>query len=621
MDRLVKQTLSPGITTDYNYNNQSKISKIIDFINSTFHNAFDNPLNRTYANTRVTEFSYDSQNARLAQIRTGSVQNLTYYYDKVGNIIVIDDKANGRTYNMTYDFLDRLVNASLGGQTFYYSYNAIGNILKIVRNSINTTKFVYNGTPVHAPFQIVTGDAGIDVINQGELYSTNRTRTIQFYLANEKNTTATSGAWSIDFGTILVNSAIAFDILNNESILVVAANNYTSAGDYRINITGRSASNSVDFENLNAKFGIKITDLSTPNQDRTLVNFSLQIFNDMDVASSSVNWDCSEGRSSNSSFTMAAKEYRNITFNYNYSLPGKKTFTCIANSTDGNHSKTINFEIKGIAIEDYNASSLSGNNRLVKFNITNYYYPSTITWHIISDGQTFSNSLTLATNQSRQITQDITYTTEGDKNVSVVVSSGGLSDRFNETFTLKSIEIENYNSYRERETNRTTNFTIKNYWPQDLAVSWNMTDPSVTNSNISTLPRGGATNVSHRHNYTTQGNKSNTINAYSGSFLDSLVDRFVVKMVEITEHSTFSESQGSTIQLITAVNNIGQRAVSWLFKTDAQSISSNQDVTLNTTEPLFIVIETNYSSGGVYPTNVTVNSTGYNDTASGIVSP
>lgn len=613
MDRLVSQVLTPGQELDYNYNNQSKVSRILNFVTNIFYNAFDNPVNRTYNNNKLTEFAYNSQNARLSQIKTDSIQNLTYYYDKAGNIIAIDDKANNRTYNMTYDFLDRLVNASIGGQTFAYSYNAIGNILKIIRNNLNTTKFVYNGTLAHAPSQVVTGDAGIDVINQLELRSTNRTRTIQFYITDEKNTTANSGNWTIDFGNIVVNSTIAFNVLNNESILVVAENNYSNAGDYKINITGRSASSSADFEALNSKFGVKVTDLAVTKQDRTVVDFKFQIFNDMDIASASVSWSCSEGISSNSSFTMAAKEYRNITFNYNYSLPEKKSFTCYTNSTDGNHSKTIDFNIKGIAIEDYNASSLSANNRLIKFNITNYYYPSTVRWYVTSDGQSFSNTVTLATNQSNQITQNITYTTAGEKNVSVVITSGSLSDRHNETFTLKSLEIENLNSYIEAETNRTFNFTIRNYWPQSLSVSWNMSDPSVTNNNVAALAQGESVNITHRNNYTTQGRKANAINVYSGSFLGSFIDRFRVEMASIAEHSTLYENQSSTIQVITAVNNIGQSLMSWLFKTDAQSIASSQDIILNTSEGVFIVIETNYSNSGIFPTNITINTTSYND--------
>lgn len=89
-------------------------------------------------------------------------------------------------------------------------------------------------------------------------------------------------------------------------------------------------------------------------------------------------------------------------------------------------------------------------------------------------------------------------------------------------------------------------------------------------------------------------------------------------MVEITNNLVLSESQNSTVQFITVVNNIGQRALSWIFNTTFESIPSTQDTNLNTSEKVLIVIQTNYSSGGVFPTNIKINATGYNDTSPSI---
>ena len=117
--------------------------RINGYINQTEYNAFGNPLNRTYFNDKVTEYSYYPDNARLKQIRTDSSQILNYSYDNVGNVLEINDQANNRLYSMSYDNLDRLTNVSIGAFKWVYSYDAIGNILKIVRNHSVTTAFKY----------------------------------------------------------------------------------------------------------------------------------------------------------------------------------------------------------------------------------------------------------------------------------------------------------------------------------------------------------------------------------------------------------------------------------------------------------------------------------------------
>jgi hypothetical protein len=157
MDRLVAQVFKPGQTINYTYNDQNKLSALLGFINSTSYDAFDNVLNRNYANSPNTQFTYDSKNERLTEIKTGSIQQLDYSYDKVGNVLAINDVANSRSYSMIYDFLDRLVNVTINNDTYGYVYNSIGNIMKMVRSTWSTN-FAYGNNPVHAPSKIIPGN-------------------------------------------------------------------------------------------------------------------------------------------------------------------------------------------------------------------------------------------------------------------------------------------------------------------------------------------------------------------------------------------------------------------------------------------------------------------------------
>ena len=78
------------------------------------------------------------------------------------------------------------------------------------------------------------------------------------------------------------------------------------------------------------------------------------------------------------------------------------------------------------------------------------------------------------------------------------------------------------------------------------------------------------------------------------------------------------ESQNSTISETDAINNLGQTNVSWTIDTGEQNISSTQGITLNNTEEVIIIIESNYTASNVYITKPTVNSSSYNDTSSSV---
>ena len=92
-------------------------------------------MNRTYGNGLIQQFSYDEENNRLTNIYISGVQNLTYDYDSVENIISILDPVNNRNHYLGYDGLNRLINATIGDDVYKYSYNPLGNMMKIVHNN------------------------------------------------------------------------------------------------------------------------------------------------------------------------------------------------------------------------------------------------------------------------------------------------------------------------------------------------------------------------------------------------------------------------------------------------------------------------------------------------------
>src|SRR3989344_836949 len=139
-------------------------------------------LNRTLqinTSSEITNYSYDAQyQGTLTNISFG---NSSYKYIYDDKLRVIEEKriidgiefnkkyyysSNDRSYSMSYDRLDRLTNVSINSYSWIYSFDAIGNILKIIRNNSETTSFKYDAQLAHAPNKVISSPTGIDIYRE-----------------------------------------------------------------------------------------------------------------------------------------------------------------------------------------------------------------------------------------------------------------------------------------------------------------------------------------------------------------------------------------------------------------------------------------------------------------------
>jgi RHS repeat-associated protein len=106
---------------------------VVGTVFSSFNYVLDAAGNRTKVtenNSRVVEYQYDSLNRLTQEKMTDSrLGNRTadYVYDLVGNRMSKADTTDGTT-TYVYDANDRLVNASLGGQTTQFTYDNNGSM-------------------------------------------------------------------------------------------------------------------------------------------------------------------------------------------------------------------------------------------------------------------------------------------------------------------------------------------------------------------------------------------------------------------------------------------------------------------------------------------------------------
>ncbi|MBI5653894.1 MAG: hypothetical protein HZC40_26115 [Chloroflexi bacterium] len=168
MSRVRTMTYPDGEQVATTYNAQGLPAKLgnnsptfDNYISNTNYNQLGQLTSVDFGNTVRTTYTYHAQNARLMSLVTGNgtLQNLGYTYDNVGNVKTITSTVNSQAQvsAFTYDDLDRLKTAGIAGvYSQEWDYTAIGNINWRKDNSV-TTSYAYNPTTrPHAVTQVGT---------------------------------------------------------------------------------------------------------------------------------------------------------------------------------------------------------------------------------------------------------------------------------------------------------------------------------------------------------------------------------------------------------------------------------------------------------------------------------
>jgi len=103
--------------------------------------------------------TFQGVSSRLASqqsmVGPSTIQDFTYTYDNVGNMLSRQDFYHGLSETFTYDTLDRLTSANVGGGALVnYGFNPIGNL---VEKSDVGTRHLYNLAQLHAVSEVVGG--------------------------------------------------------------------------------------------------------------------------------------------------------------------------------------------------------------------------------------------------------------------------------------------------------------------------------------------------------------------------------------------------------------------------------------------------------------------------------
>jgi YD repeat-containing protein len=150
-NRIITKKNPNGEIVTNTFNSQGEVESVNGVLGNVDYNAQGKITKKVFANNLTTNFTYNTDDFRLGNIKTGSIFDKNYNYDKVGNITTINDNLLSKTQTFGYDNLDRLVSASeSAGFNYSYEYNPIGNLIKFINDAI-TIKYTYGqNAGVHA---------------------------------------------------------------------------------------------------------------------------------------------------------------------------------------------------------------------------------------------------------------------------------------------------------------------------------------------------------------------------------------------------------------------------------------------------------------------------------------
>jgi|GEM_PF-1699055 len=601
-DRMVSEE---GLSdVDYLFDKQGGVKSIPGFVNATF-DAFGSLSNRTYNNGLVSLYTYNSSTHRLSRIYIGGVQDLQYSYDDVGNILSINDLVQNKLSNLSYDSLDRLVSANVGGDRYLYRYSSTGNMMGIVRNN-QSKKFVYAGL-AHAPSSVIDGGSGVDVHHVSELFGS-KNRTVEFFVLNDLSVNISGVNVSVNFGD--GRNVTKSNITINNSLLCLVQNNYTYGGDYRINVSV-SSFNSSDYEVKNIKFGVRARSLSIIDSNVTERTVEFKVQSDVADTLFNVTWNCTNNITTLYSVNLSNSSYLFDYLQINYSSPGMKTFTCMAGGRDGNESRTIAFTIDGLDVGNYDVLVTNISRRVIGFTATNSFNPLTTNISVVAENASFSTLVNISNGEDVMVFAEINNTVGPSKMVQILLSSNDVSSNYTSIYALSGVVIDNYKRIDQSNITKVLFYDVRNTWFNGT-VSWNLTEPNIANS--TRLDYNRTLLVIVQHDYT-QGDKRPVFTASSAGTNASIRDAFNVRSLALTSLQTLFEGVNTTTELVVWNYAGGSPLFTWKFDTGVQNITNTS--TLNQSMMLFI--QSKYSASGVYRTRANINASNNLDNRTGLV--
>lgn len=594
---------------DYIYSRQGLVEEIPGYLEDASHNAFGSVSTRYLANGVNQTLSYDVDTNRITDIISEGVQNLSYTYDGVGNILTLSDQ--GVFSSFTYDSLHRLTEAQIAADRYSYAYSSLGNIMKLVSNN-ESKRMVYGTGPVHAPAQIIEGRAGADLVSANELETSNTTRVYEFGLINDNNETiSTNFSISFEDGT----TASSYVTLNTGSpVVVLIQKNYSAGDNYSVDFAAYSNA-SGDEQQASMPFGISIESLDLVDEIYSNKVLELVVKSDIKTARN-IGWSCSQSIKANEQSSLGAEEKLYVIIENNYTTARTQDFACNVTSTDGNRTEAITITTPTLDLQKYDVLYQNRSMRIVAFDTLNEYYDLQANITTETEGEAASQLVNITSDEKIVTIIETNYTRDGEQQFKIELAAAETEHDFTEQFTLQGVLLRNYLRQKQNRTNQILAFDIINAW-NDATINWSISDPNITNT--TPMDADGFLAVVVEGNYDQQDEQHATITAKHSIHTPIIDDQFPVRPLEITSFQNIRQSFMNVIAELVVTNHLTtNQTFDWTITGGVGDVDGSQSV--ETGSDVWIISESTFNTG-TGEASATVNASNFDDTATAAVVP
>ncbi len=204
------------------------------------------------------------------------------------------------------------------------------------------------------------------------------------------------------------------------------------------------------------------------------------------------------------------------------------------------------------------------------------------------------------------------YTNPGEKSFICSITSDDGADAIRKEFTIRSLEIEDYDILSREVGLYVFNFNVKNYY-HDL---WTRIDIGFIGSSSSfgeyaLIPYDESVMSFIEVNYTKDGPQSFVIDLSNGSIITSYTDYFNIQGAVIENYFRTSDSV-TNVYAFDVLNQWYAGQVDW----SVTNPSINNNTNLGYNKSVMVFIEEDYSSEGLQVTNVSATRLSYKDNVS-----
>ena len=339
---------------------------------------------------------------------------------------------------------------------------------------------------------------GIRANNITIIYSNTSYRTFQFDMSSDIVENSYNASWNCSDG---INS-IVFNLTSKQSVMDFIQTNYTSPGSKNFTCVAVGIDGNESKTLLFNVDGVKIEefDVLYTNVSRRIIGFDLHnYYNPLTNVNVTMIGD------DNTSKLLNLSDNDNIMVfaEFNYTTDAYQDLLVSINANQSTDSYRDSFGLRGAVIKNYNRISKNYTTNILFFDVVNNWNSGYVNWSIGEPN--IKNSTYLNNNESILVFIETNYSSQGNRQPEINVTTSTYIDRIREFFEIRPIKISSLLTLKENQSNSVSELVVKNNLNTSQPMSWRFNNGVSNIMNSTTLNATESIMIFIASNYTSTG--------------------------------------------------------------------------------------------------------------------